>query len=310
MKNLWKLFAVLSLSFLVTACGGGGGSSGSSNAGSASSSASQSSGGNTGSISGVSTPGAIIGTNCYLNGAPCAIPSFTTIADASGNYSFPNITQKGRYNVFASHSGYGSVLSNTTCVFDFNGLFDCSHQDVPLVTPFSYYPGARGGIWFTDNIVDLHNGSAPYSVGSGFVSDTNNLSPSYFTPNYVPGAETFAVGSVYRWNGNNGRTATLYYDPTINAITIEFSFPGRNSGIAMDGVRCAVGSSVNIQGIPYYSCSSLGVTFDRVVGTIILETTPIYHDVSIRGLAYPLVETSVSPYSNVLASGSLTFPPF
>lgn len=264
-------------SIAVSACGGGGGGSGGG--------ASQRS---TGSISGTSIPGAIIGANCYdENGAPCSIPAYTTVADANGKYSFPSITQRGRYAIYASHGGYSSSGGNSCSFYYDLTFFDCT-WDVPLTSTFLTPPTT--GVSF------------PYSVnGMSGIANLSCTNGNWFGT-CVAGARTITSGSVYEWDDAFGHTM-LYYDSTHDAIGVTLIPSSNPSG---DGVICGVSSSININGLWYYPCSSIGITFDRAVGVITFSTTPIYHSVGQYGLAYPYAPGIYNP----VASGSLTFPPF
>lgn len=274
MKNYLKLISICLIALVISACGGGGGENGP---------PAQTSG----SISGTTVPGAIVGINCYLNYVPCANVSSTTIADSNGHYSFSGITQMGQYVVYASKPGYKSELAGT-CGFSSGGFFGCGYN-IPLLPlpPVTVTTGLD-------------------SLGLfGFIHDLYCDVASVC----VIGAKTQIPGSLYQW-GYGPSYLSMDYSSTrdILAISVSTSSGGVNR---MDGVMCGVSSDVYAYGRWYYRCSDyFGITFNRVAGTISFDRTPLYHlndGVTAYGASYPYVGGTVSGPS---ATGTLTFAPF
>lgn len=255
--KITKLLLVTLFGIAVAACGGGGGSS---------------TPPVTYSISGTTFPG----TTLNLSGHATA----STTVGASGKYSFSGLVD-GAYTVTPSFSG---------CKF-----FPITYQ----------YPNGLGRDWTSEDFLALSptggscNGISTRGTGLTFsgnlIGSSNFMSDAYWTKAGAVLQNGLLPQIVYTWSDglNNAEAAMMVQGPDLY-----FIFDTYVASVALPGINY-VGCGVDPNNITnqYPSCSSLGITFNRVSGMVTFASTSI------------LVRATNAP-TGITATGSLSFPPF
>lgn len=122
-------------------------------------------------------------------------------------------------------------------------------------------------------------------VFSGHLGGWDSVADTHYSNGvYIAGGDTFAHGSVYKWNDANGAVITLVYSAPFDTIEVTMVSGYR--------VRCGL-SPVSLFARPL--CGNIGITFDKVAGIVTFESTPVQYPPSSGGIT---------------ATGSLSFAPF